>query len=373
MTNQPPVSILLVDDDEDDYLIVRKLIAKISDPRYELEWIDDCDTAAKVISEARHQIYLIDYRLGATTGIELLKQFDLHSRDEPFIILTGVGDRHIEQEALDIGISDYLVKGNIDDELLARVLRYSLQRKTMEMQRIKYLEEVNTSKDEFIALASHQLRTPATAVKQFIGMMLEGYAGELTDNQISYLEKAFISNERQLKIVDDILKVARLDLNQINLKQSNFTIEELFSDISKEMTPLLSEKDQTLMVAGKMNIALHGDREHLGMALSNLIDNASKYSGRDSEITIRSTPGDTDKTVAIDITDPGVGIDPMDYDKLFIKFSRIPNPVSVEAGGNGLGLYWSKEIVQLHQGTIAVQSEVNKGTTFTVSLPVAIS
>jgi signal transduction histidine kinase len=109
------------------------------------------------------------------------------------------------------------------------------------------------------------------------------------------------------------------------------------------------------------------DKEYIRMALSNILDNASKYTpeGKAIRVTVKEKKG----YVCIAITDEGVGIAEDDMDKLFRKFSRIDNPLSVQVGGTGLGLYWSKEIIELHGGSIDVESKLNKGTTFTVKLP----
>jgi two-component system sensor histidine kinase/response regulator len=367
--NPKPLSVLLVDDDEDDYLIVRGLLAKITNPKIKLDWISDPHAAIDIIEKNNHDIYLIDYRLGPMSGLDLLANFDLPSRDQPFIILTGAGDSRLEERAMLIGVADYLVKGSFDVELLSRVLRYSLQRKRTELQRLQHLQEVNKSKDEFISLASHQLRTPATAVKQYIGMLLEGYAGALSETQQSYLQSAYSSNERQLKIVDDILRVAQIDLKKLRMRPEMADMTSWISELAKDMEPILVDRDQKLVFESpEKPINARIDKLYLGMALTNLLDNASKYSNHETTVSV-SLSCDDKGLLQINIKDQGVGISADDFDKLFVKFSRIPNPVSVLVGGTGLGLYWSNEIVHLHNGKIEVSSELNVGTTFTISLP----
>ncbi len=364
-----PIRVLLVDDDEDDYLIIRNFIAKITDLPFKLSWESSPVKAADLIAGEEHDIYLIDYRLGEQNGLELLAGFDLVQRPEPFIILTGAGDERIERKAMRMGVADYLVKGTLDTELLSRVLHYSLQRKRFESQRVEQLMEINRSKDEFIALASHQLRTPATAVKQYIGMILEGFAGEVTPEQEKFLKSAYESNERQIQVVNDILRVAKLDLKKIVLKRQPTDVPNLIQSILRDLTSTFAGRDQTVsFVKAPMPIYASIDSEYMRMALGNLIDNASKYTpeGKAISITIDICP---DGTVAIAISDEGVGISAEDQSKLFKKFSRIENPLSVKVGGTGLGLYWSKEIIEIHGGTIEVASELGKGTTFSVYVP----
>ncbi|MDB5181487.1 MAG: hypothetical protein JWP13_250 [Candidatus Saccharibacteria bacterium] len=367
------IRVLLVDDDEDDYLIIRNFINKIHDSPFKLEWISNIQDASVVIDEEAHDIYLIDYRLGEENGLELLGRFDLVQRPEPFIILTGAGDERVERKAMRMGVADYLVKGTLDSELLSRVLHYSMQRKRIEAQRVEQLMEINRSKDEFIALASHQLRTPATAVKQYIGMILEGYAGDVTQEQQRFLQSAYDSNERQIQVVNDILRVAKLDLKKIILKKQDVDIAKLVESITHDLMSHFENRDQNVTLhKAKSSILLPVDSEYIRMAIGNIIDNASKYTPEGKNVTI--SIADTGKNVAeIAICDEGVGIPKEGMDKLFKKFSRIENPLSVKVGGTGLGLYWAKEIIELHGGTIKVSSEVGKGTTFTIVLPKTVA
>src|SRR4051812_31411863 len=127
-----PIRILLVDDDEDDYLIIKSLLHEALKPVPELDWISTFDEAKQKIVDAEHDVYLVDYRLGLHSGLDLISNFDMVQRPEPFIILTGAGDDSIEQKAMEMGVADYLVKGTFGTDLLGRVIMYSLQRKRME-------------------------------------------------------------------------------------------------------------------------------------------------------------------------------------------------------------------------------------------------
>lgn len=363
-----PVRVLLVDDDEDDYLIIRNYISKIHDTPFRLDWVSTLKEAAKVIATAKHQAYLIDYRLGQDNGLELLSQFDLVQRPEPFIILTGAGDERVERKAMRMGVADYIVKSTLDPELISRVLHYALQRKWFESQRLQQLIEINRSKDEFIALASHQLRTPATAVKQYVGMILEGFAGDVTPEQRKFLVSAYDSNERQIQVVNDILRVAKLDLKKIVLKKEKVDIGKLMESILSDLDSQFAARGQDVQYRQAAHpLVLSVDSEYIRMALSNIVDNASKYTPEGKQITINivSRP-DMARVV---VSDQGVGIATEDLPKLFKKFSRIDNVLSVKVGGTGLGLYWSKEIIELHGGKVTVASKIGEGTTFTVGLP----
>jgi PAS domain S-box-containing protein len=231
--------------------------------------------------------------------------------------------------------------------------------------------EMDKMKDEFISIASHQLRTPATGVKQYVGMLLEGYAGTLTPKQLNMLKNAYESNERQLRIVDDLLRVAHIDAGRVRLNMQNVDICLLLRDIVREQSKKIRERKQKVTIKQSTgNIYVRMDVNRMRMVFENLIDNASKYSPERATITVEISS--TAKHVTVRVRDEGVGIEKADREKLFKKFSRVNNPFSQLVGGSGLGLYWAKKIVDLHKGKISVSSRPGKGSTFKVEIPVAL-
>jgi two-component system sensor histidine kinase/response regulator len=345
-------------------------VSKISRPQIELDWINNFDDAATAITGELHDAYLIDYRLGVHDGLELLKPIDLQRRATPFIVLTGAGDEEIEQRALRQGVADYLVKGRFDAELLSRVLRYSLHRKQLESQRIKHLLDVNASKDEFIALASHELRTPASAVKQYLGMMLDGYLGDIPEDIMTTVKTAYDNNERQLKIINDLLLVAQLDLQKISMHKTRIDLAKLLDDIIQGLPALRKRRSTVSYSKPKTPVLVNADPNYLRMAISNICENAAKYTPAGKAIRISLSVREGRRT-CIEVADEGIGIAKSDQDKLFKKFSRIHSDMSVKVGGNGLGLYWAQQIVHMHGGSIKLASAPDEGSTFTISVPLA--
>lgn len=230
------------------------------------------------------------------------------------------------------------------------------------------LLELNKAKDEFISLASHQLRTPASGVKQFLGLLLEGFAGELTEKQRSFIAKANESNERQIELIEDLLRVAQVDAGKVNLQLSDTNLCNMIMSVIYEQRSKFNERNQSIVteLPGD-NTRAFVDANRFRMVLENLIDNASKYTPEQGSITVSLK--EIDDGISISITDTGVGIDKPAMAKLFNKFSRIPNDLSEKVGGSGLGLYWAQRIVELHDGAITVHSHPNEGSTFTVIIP----
>jgi PAS domain S-box-containing protein len=247
-----------------------------------------------------------------------------------------------------------------EDEL--RQANALLRRQQKEMQRL------NASKDEFISLASHQLRTPATSIKQHLGMIIEGFLGDPHPLHLSFIQKAYDSNDHQLAIVNSLLKVAQIDAGKVVLHKVPTDMKKLIRNVIDEHSESFRGRKQKVTVKSADTAkAAAVDPRYFRMALENLIDNASKYTAENGVIQI--TISATDTAMEIAIKDSGVGIAPEDMGKLFGKFQRIPNELSDSVGGSGLGLYWVREVIALHGGTVAVKSKINKGTTFTVSVP----
>ncbi len=366
--NEKQIRVLLVDDDEDDYLILKRIISKIPHKPFVLEWSHAFDEAKELVQSDQFDIFLIDYRLGAHTGLELLEIAMPSNREEPFLLLTGVGDIEIEHRSIKLAAADYLVKGTLDPMSLSRALYYALGRKQIESQRIQHYIELNRTKEEFISLASHQLRTPATGVKQYLGMVLQGMAGDVDEKQKALLEKAYESNERQLTIVSDLLKVAQVDAGKAHIRPRMTDIVDLVQDVAKEQGETYASRKQKLAINAKRDmVGAYVDPDKVRMVFENLVDNASKYSDPDTTVTI--CVSEEDDWAVVTVSDQGVGLSAEDKDRLFQKFSRIYNHLSTRVGGTGLGLYWAKNIIDLHGGKIKVASEVGKGSSFSVYLP----
>jgi two-component system sensor histidine kinase/response regulator len=318
------IRILLVDTDRAAYRAIQKLLDRIQGDPFWLDWVDTYDNALEAINSRSHDIYLVDYEIDERNGLELITEADAFTRNEPFIMLTNAGNEQIERLAMQLGVADYLVKGKFDSELLSRTMRYALLRKQLEKERVQYLVELNKTKDEFISLASHQLRTPATGVKQYIGMILEGFLGPISHDQNEMLTRAYQSNERQLQIVNDLLQVARADAGRVSLDTKPTNLRLLVDDIVDGCRSIFGGRNQSVRVDSPANaITADVDKDQLRMVVENIIDNASKYSEEGTEIRVRLSKDERSTNIAI--SDQGVGISPADQKRLFQKFSRIDN------------------------------------------------
>lgn len=224
------------------------------------------------------------------------------------------------------------------------------------------------SKSEFISVAAHQLRTPLSAIKWVFRLVLDEDAGPVSNEQREYLQKGYDSNERIIKLVGDMLDVARIEEGRFGFE---FYFVDLIGLVQKTIDGLkikAQEKNITINfekpdVLGPIKL----DPVKIELVLQNLLDNALKYTHNDGIITIKIEI--VGPRVRVSIKDTGIGIPAGQKERLFVKFFRGTNAVRLETEGSGLGLFIVKNILLRHGGTIEVESEENIGSTFFFTLP----
>jgi len=238
---------------------------------------------------------------------------------------------------------------------------------TVSMLDITEQKAIDRVKTEFVSLASHQLRTPLSAMKWYGEMVLQGKES-LTEKQRKHIEKIYNGNQRMIDLVDLLLSASRLELGSMHIEiervDPTFLIKEILEEVSK------SVREKNLHIIENYsgdNANFFTDKKLIHMILQNLITNAVKYTNDDGEIRISLTF--TNNNVLIEIADNGLGIPKDQEDKIFTKMFRADNARLKVADGNGLGLYIVKEAAETLGGEIGFTSELNHGTMFTVTLP----
>lgn len=242
--------------------------------------------------------------------------------------------------------------------------------------------ELDRAKTEFVSLASHQLRTPLSAINWYAEMLLDGTTGKLKKDQESYIREIYEGNQRMIELVNSLLNVSRLDLGKLPDEPSGNNVNVLISSLMKELSTSVAEKKlivNTRDIAPKLP-EVFADPKLLRMILQNLLSNAVKYTPAQGSITItaRSAPADTvaaahlrtDKDyLYFSVSDTGFGIPAAQQPKIFSKLFRADNVRVLDVEGTGLGLYIVKEVVAKLGGHIWFESVENKGSTFHVVLP----
>lgn len=227
--------------------------------------------------------------------------------------------------------------------------------------------EVQRTKDELLALASHQLRTPASGVKQYLGMLSSGMMGELSPSQTEVVRKAYDTNERQIEIINELLYVSKIDAGQLLIEPTSMNLTRTACRAMGNFQEQAAAKDISLVCKARRPYTVHADDRYIMMVIENLISNAIKYSYPSTEVRVRLKQ--TANSVSVSVTDMGVGIAKRDIERVFEKFDRVENPLSHAEGGSGLGLFLARQLARAHGGDVTVVSAVDKGSTFTLTLP----
>ncbi len=252
---------------------------------------------------------------------------------------------------------------------LVATVTYLILKNRSNQLRLNQERKINEAKDSLLSIASHQLRTPASGVKQYIGLVLQGFAGDISPYQESLLMKANDSNERQLRIINDILYLARIGSGSITLSKTYVDMVQVVDSLLDELEPTIqSNNHKILWTPPKKMQLLYVDEHMIRMAIENLLTNAIKYTQPEGEIRI--AVDETEDEVHIRVKDNGVGISEENQALLFQQFSRIPNKLSKSVSGTGIGLFLAKKFVEMHNGTLEVTSSENEGSTFEITLPI---
>lgn len=229
-------------------------------------------------------------------------------------------------------------------------------------------KNIDKAKTEFVSLASHQMRTPPSAINWYVEMLLSEEVGKLNPKQKKYLHEIYGSNQRIISLVNGLLNVSRIELGTFAVEIKPANIEEIADTIIKEFTPQLKAKKIEIIKKFEKNIqTIPLDPNLTQIIFQNLISNAIKYSPKNTKVYI--TIKKDKENVMVSVKDKGYGIPQKDQKKIFTKLFRADNIKERDNTGNGLGLYIVKAVVEQTGGKIWFESEENKGTTFYLTIP----
>jgi PAS domain S-box-containing protein len=236
-------------------------------------------------------------------------------------------------------------------------------------QDVTHEREVDRAKTEFVSLASHQLRTPLTAIMWYAEMLLAGDAGKLTKKQDGFMREIYNGNKRMIDLVNALLNVSRLELGTFVVHPTPTSIRSLVKQVLHDLAPQVHEKKLTLRETYARALPeVPVDQELYKMIVQNLVSNAVKYTPQGGRITISSVVEHNE--LVLSVKDTGYGIPVEAQGKMFTKFYRADNILDKETNGSGLGLYMVRAILNQVGGRVWFESELDKGTTFHVSIPV---
>jgi two-component system phosphate regulon sensor histidine kinase PhoR len=271
------------------------------------------------------------------------------------------------------GMVQEIKRGNFDQKLpirsrdeignLAELINEMTHQLKKDIEQLKKLEHVRT---EFLANVSHELRTPLFSLMGFLETLQEGAVDDPSVNR-KFIEKAYEHATRLDNLLNDLIEISRIESGDMKLSFRYFDLAALLRQMVGEWSDAAAKQGQKLTLeAADHEISVLGDKERLRVAIGNIIDNALKYSQPEASVSIRLS--ETDGCVTISIADDGPGIEPEHLPRIFERFYRVDKARSREVGGTGLGLAIVKHIIEAHNSTVEVSSQVGKGTTFSFDL-----
>lgn len=244
-------------------------------------------------------------------------------------------------------------------------------------RRMGFLEELDKTRTEFIWMASHQLRTPLSALKWSINMILAGSYGELNKEQQDILTETCVANEKLIILIDELLDVAQLETRRLKINLRTLSLSEFQKTIertAKELKILADKENLLLTFESSLPLLLQAkvkaDISKIQQVVQSLIENAIWYTLPKRSIKVKI--GIVKNEVMVQIVDEGIGIPEKEQSKIFNKFFRASNALRIRSAGTGLGLYLCKIFLEGHGGKIGFVSQENKGSTFSFSLPLEI-
>ena len=229
-------------------------------------------------------------------------------------------------------------------------------------------KEIDRAKTEFVSLASHQLRTPTTAVKWYSEMLRDEEVGVLNEKQKEYLKEINHGNQRMIDLVNTLLSVSRIELGTFAVQPGPVNIASIADDVLKELQSQINEKRLEVSREYENDIPnIESDQKLIRIVFQNLLSNSVEYTAPDGKISVRIKKNN--QGVHIEVYDNGLGIPESAQSKIYTKFFRADNAHTVKPDGTGLGLYITKSIVEALGGTISFESKEGEGTNFSVDLP----
>jgi len=378
MPDKNIVNILLVDDRPENLFALEALLEA---PDVNLISANSGNEALHLMLQHDFGLVLLDVQMPEMDGFEVAEL--MHSSQKtahiPIIFLTAINkeQRHVVK-GYSTGAVDYLFKP-IDEVVLRSKVNVFCKMKRYELSQQKMmadlhdaneqLRELDHLKSEFLSIASHELRTPLTIIREFVSLVADDIVGPTTEQQQECLGSALNNCDRLGLLINDLLDLERIEAGESRINRQKNDLTSVLERCRNDFLPRCVAEKQELILEIKQELCpTIFDPELIIQVLVNLIGNAHKFTPTGGNITIRATV--IDRYIEISVSDTGRGINSTDHDKIFSKFTQVDRQDGPGLKGTGLGLSIVKKIVDMHDGTISVTSDVGVGTTFMFTLPV---
>lgn len=374
-SGDPRLHALLIEDNPADARLIREMLRDVGGTPVRLTTESSLAGGLQQAEQGEFDVLLLDLSLPDSQGLETFVRAHRAASHLPIVVLSGLDDETVALDAVHRGAQDYLVKGQVDGQLLIRALRYAIERKRLDDERDELMareraahRELERQKDEFFANISHDLRTPLFAIKVSIGVVLANEPPDTPEPLHRLFTNIDAAADEMARLVDDLLELTRLQAGRVQLRLTGCDLNELATRVSHSIEPVVANSGQQLtLLLSAEPLVVRGDAARLVRVLTNLLGNAAKY-GRTGG-TIRLRLDRVESEALISVADEGPGIPTSEQERIFERYYRIANEETRRKPGSGLGLPIARLIVELHGGRLWVESAAGQGAIFKVALP----
>jgi signal transduction histidine kinase len=392
------INVLLIESDADESSIIDRTLSEPSESsaKFTVKSAPRLSTGYRLLAAERFDAVILDLAVAQNVGLEGFRKVLAQSPEIPILILTGLQDENLAALAVREGAQDYLIKGTPECCVIKRMVRHAIERKRLAVElerlrvkaaRVPSAEPASTSdaerlkaveaeiqenlrivqvKSQFMARISHELRNTLATVKTAVYCLCESSSGALNPRQQRLVDMISRNVDRQVKIIDNILDLARFQSGKLKIDFRAVELQRIIEELTAEFR--LKNKSRLLETQLPERLpAVNGDPDLLVQVLRNLLENAFRFA--QSKVTITAVAAGRED-VSISVTNDGAGIPKDRLDKLFNEFVQLDRPTDgVGYKGTGLGLAICKEIIEGHHGRIWVESGDGKGARFSFNLP----